>query len=158
MTVSSLPIWVILSVVGMVALIVIAQINYYVPPMGKLRARCLVDKPAEQRNNSIIRLKRRIGEEYYPLIALVFYVVVSVCFCIENYKEMPGGPLVFTIILGVIIWLLVAIVAVSFLAGLMKTWQENAVQDLKEYYNKHYGVTVLYLDKIHEEYYDELSI
>ena len=155
---SSLPLWVILSIVGLLFSILVGNINYYLPSVSKLKAECLRKKPPAQRNNYILNLKRRIDEEYYMYIAITIYVIVSLCFCIENRSMLFNGEfIVVRIFLAVVLWLVCALIATSVLTGLMTLCQEDAVQKLKNHYQRHYGVIVINLDKKDEKAYEELS-
>lgn len=158
MTVSTLPVWVILAIVGFIALIVIASSNYHLSKMDKLRVRCLADKPAKRRNNNVLSLKRLVSEEYYSLMVFITYVVISICFCVENYEKILLGDYLFLgILIDLGIWFAIAIFVTCFMVALMMTCQKNAIKDLKEYYQRHYGVTVVNLDKSDVDAYHEYS-
>ncbi len=158
MTVSTLPVWAILTIIGFIALIIVASNNYHLSKMDKLRARCLMGKPAKQRNNNILSLKRFIGEEYYSLMAFAAYVVITICFCVENHRMiLYGDHLVLRILISLSIWFALAIFVTCFMVALMMACQDNAIKDLKGYYQKHYGVTVVNIDKDDEEAYYEYS-
>lgn len=157
MTVRTLPIWVILSTVGIVVLLMISHSNYHVSSIGKIRAKCLSKKPPAQRNNAFIRIKKRVSEAYYPWMAFIVFIIVSISFCVENHKLMPSTDyLILSIIINTGIWLIMAFFATIILVSLMKLCQEDALRDLKSYYFQHYGVSLIYIDKIDEERYYEL--
>ena len=161
MTVSSLPVWVCLSILGFISLNFIAYINYHLSRMDRLRAQCLKDKPAKRRNNSVLRLDCRISENNYPWMAFALYVIVSICFLVENHDMMMSSGnhpvLGALIILG--IWLFTAVVVVCIMTALMITCQENAIKDLKKYYERHFGVTVVNVDRtVEKEYYEYLEL
>lgn len=152
----TLPVWVILSIIGGVIIIAVPSFNYYVPNMGKLRAQCLKDKSSKQRNNNIIRLKRRVDEYYYAWIVIIIYMVVSMSFCVENNKIILDSEHLFLrVLLGLGLWIVVGFILVVFLTALMSMCQEIAIKDLKDYYGARYKVAVLYLDKIDFDAYYE---
>lgn len=154
----TLPVWVILAIVGFIVLSFIAYSNYYLPKIDKLKAQCLKDKSARQRNNNILRLKRHIDEGNYSLMTFATYMVVSICFCIENYRNVFFGEhLLLSVLIVFGIWLAAAIVVVCIMTALMMTFQDNAIKDLKAYYHKHYGVTVVYITRDNEKEYYEYS-
>lgn len=158
MAVSTFPVWIILAVVGFIVLTIVAQNNYHLSRMDKLRARCLADKPAEQRNNNILTLKHYVDDERYARMAFALYAIVSVCFCLENREMIVGGKSMFlNILIVVVVWCILAIMVTCFITALMDTFQKNAVRDLKDYYQRHYGVTVVNVSREDEIAYREYS-
>ncbi len=159
MTVSTFPVWVILSVVFIVLLVIIANVNYYLPRMSKLRAKCVVDKSIRKRNNTVLRMKRRIDEDVYYLIAFLMYAIISICFLVENHGIFHLEDFLFFKVLGgFLAWLFSAMFIVSFVVAFMKLLQENAMKDLKSYYYNHYGVTIVYLHEHTEKEYQEFEL
>ena len=159
MAVSSFPVWVIMSVVCVIILVVIANVNYYLPRISKLKARCVINKPLRQRNNTILRLRRRMSEDSYPWIAFLMYTMISICFLVENRNGLFDEEYIILKALGgFLAWLFSAIIIVCFVVAFMKLLQENAVKDLKKYYNNRYGVTVIYLHESIEKEYQEFEL
>ena len=159
MTVRTLPVWVIMSVVFIIILVVIASVNYYLPRFGKLRVECAMNKSLRRRNNTIIRMRRRIDEDSYPWIAFLMYTMVSICFVVENRRGLFDGEYIILKALGgFFAWLFSALIIVCFIVAFMKIIQENAVKDLKYYYSSRYGITIIYLQESIEKEYQEYEL
>lgn len=152
----TLPVWIILSVVGFLALNALAYFNYHLSKMDKMKARCLRKKPAEQRNNRVLRLERLVDERYYAWMVFILYTIISICFCVENHSTMLLGEYLFLkVLMGLCIWFVTAVAVSCFMVALMTVCQENAIRDLKNYYQRHFGVTVISVDRDDErEYYN----
>lgn len=158
-TVRTFPVWVIMSVVFIIILVVIASINYYLPRFGKLRVECVMNKSLRRRNNTIIRMRRRINENCYPWIVFLMYTMVSICFVVENRRGLFDGEYVILKALGgFFAWFFSALIIVCFIVAFMKIIQENAVKDLKYYYSSRYGITIIYLQESIEKEYQEYEL
>ena len=92
-------------------------------------------------------------------MAFGFYVIISICFFVENREMVTSGDyLLLRILVGFGIWLVVAVVAVCIMTALMVACQQNAIKDMKRYYQKHFGVTVVNIDRSSEKEYHEYEL
>lgn len=152
-------IWVYLLIVGGVSLLIIPNMNYHLSAMGKLRVQCLMNKSEKQKSSRTIMLERWIDEKNYPLLVLIFYCAVSICFCAENWDAICGDFAIFRLLVGLVMWVIVGIVVLVIGTGLMDLIQETALRDLKKYYDSKYHITLTSIDRASlEEYYDYTSL
>ena len=100
-----------------------------------------------------------MSEDSYPWIAFLMYTMISICFLVENRNGLFDEEYIILKALGgFLAWLFSAIIIVCFVVAFMKLLQENAVKDLKKYYNNRYGVTVIYLHESIEKEYQEFEL
>lgn len=154
MTGGSLQIWMILLLGGILVGVVISVNNYYVPRYGEAKAKIMSQRPARERNNCIINISKRIDEEYFMLMTLLMYVLISMVFMIENrlwIVDQVGHNLLAWFFLFVF-WLVMAFFTMIFCTAVMLRIEQNSKSELKEYYSKHYGVTLIYQDKFDDEF------
>lgn len=155
MAVSTLPMWVYFVIVGGLFLALVPNVNYYLTRMSKLKIQCLIDKPEEQKSSRTIKLQRRINEDNYPLLILVVYVIVSISFCVDNYKILNIDPVIIRVLMGFFLWLMLGFVVLVIGTALMDLLQKRALEDLKTYYNSRHHITLISVDDDDmDEYYD----
>lgn len=153
---STLPVWLMILLSGLMVLALIGYINIYVPKSQKQKAKCISLEELDAPDAQIIYYDVRIHTTWYLILSTIISVLSVVYFIIEDYMKVVNSFRVgiFGHLIGV--FLVLILFFVSDLTLLIVPWMtgEYAIRETEKYYSYHYGVSLMGKEEL-EEYLKE---
>lgn len=141
---STLPIWASIIIFGVILAAFFGYMNPYVPKDQKLKARRA--KYSDEGEDNSITYRIRLDGFFYVLVSTFVAIAATVAFVFEDFsnfaKGLGGG--VAGKILAIVFMFFGLFVVDLFTLAVECVSEDLAVADAKKYYQKRYGVKLLF--------------